>query len=151
MRKSSGKRVVLFAVLLATAAACKLNSDQQAAVDMCKAYGNASRECAMANRMLASGSPGIAKALEQEQQAAATAEQQAAAAQALEAEMAAQGVDPCDQLRREIGARHPAPACTEKMDAVMDYLEEAPGCAGWLKDLDGADDEAVNFLEGCDG
>ena len=151
MRKTSGMRIVLFTALLAAAGACKLNSDQQAAVDMCKTYGNKSRECAMANRMLASGSPGIAKALEQERQAAASAEQQAASAKALEAEMAAQGVDPCDQLRKEIASRHPAPACAEKMDAVMDYLKEAPGCAGWLKDPVGADDEAINFLDGCDG
>jgi hypothetical protein len=151
MRKTTAMRIALFVALLATAAACKLSSDQQAAVDMCKTYGNASRECGMANRMLASGSPGIKKALEQERQAATTADQQAAAAQALEAELAAKGVDACDQLRQELVTRHPNPACAGKMDTVMDYLREDPGCAGWLKDLEGANDEALNFLEDCDG
>ncbi|MBI5498599.1 MAG: hypothetical protein HY907_00020 [Deltaproteobacteria bacterium] len=149
MRKCSGTRIVLVVAGLAAAAACKLSTDQQAAVDACR--GNAaSPSCEMANRMLASGSPGIAKALGQEMQARATAEQQAAAAKAHEAELAAQGIDPCQALQQKLAADHPAAACAPKIQDAVNWLKDDPGCAAALDDPEGTAMTAADLLGDCD-
>ena len=149
MRMSSGTRIVLVAAGLAAAAACKLSTDQQAAVDACR--GNAaSPSCEMANRMLASGSPGIAKALQQEMQARETADQQVAAAKAREAEMTAKGLDPCEALQQKLAADHPAPACAPMIHDAVNWLKDDPGCPAALNDPEGTAMTAADLLGDCD-
>ena len=148
MTKTRGIGVVLFAVLL-TGAACKTTEDQQAAVNECKKFGNASKQCEYANLMLASGSTGIAKSLKQAEEARAAEEARTAEAQAQAAALAAKGVDPCDELKQKLTEKFPGPECEKMMGDVMDYLQQDPGCPGWLNDLQGAEDEAYNFLGDC--
>jgi hypothetical protein len=142
--------MVLGAAALATLLGCSTTVDQQAAVDVCRKYGNASEPCGMANRMLASGSPHIAQALQAGEQARVAAEKKAAEAQARAQQLAAQGVDPCAKLRDKLAADHPAPACGPKVDEAVSWLKSDPGCAAALDDPEGTALTAADLLGDCD-
>jgi|GEM_PF-2615456 len=149
------KRTTRWAVLLTaagclSAVGCKWSADEAAAVAACRKHGNASEPCQMANRMLASGAGGIARALEAQEKAIEHAEAERAAAKAREEALAAQGADPCTELTRQLTAAHPAPACAPKIAEAVRWLQEDPGCAAALGDPEGTADTAANLLGDCD-
>ena len=191
MRKTSGMRIVLFAAALAATGACKLNEDQQAAVDACQRWGqarggcdeakralaegleaagkkpptkeqfaeldackvfaNAQELCAYANRNLASGAAGIAKSLRQQQEAFEDQRRRDEAAEAQQAEIVAKGGDPCRDLREQIAKDHSAPACAEKIESAVGWLQDDPGCAAALADAEGTALTVGDMLGDCDG
>jgi hypothetical protein len=150
MGKGSGSRLGLLAAALAAMLGCSKTEDQQAAVNACRKFGNASEQCKMANRMLASGSGKVAQALQAEQQAKQEADRKAAEAKAREEQMAAQGVDPCTALAEKIAADHPAAACAPKIQEAVDWLKDDPGCAAALEDPEGTALTAADLLADCD-
>ncbi|MBN1770999.1 MAG: hypothetical protein JXB32_07060 [Deltaproteobacteria bacterium] len=150
-----GNRTVGWIVLLAagclSAAGCKLTEDEAAAVEACRKHGNAGEPCRMANRMLASGAGKVGQALAAEEQARQRAEQELAAAAAREQELAAQGVDPCEELAKRLTAEHPAAACAGKVAEAVEWLKSDPGCAAALGDPEGTAMTAADLLGDCDG
>jgi hypothetical protein len=150
MRNGGGSRIGLLVVVLAALAGCKASEDQRAAVDACKRYGNGSEQCRMANRMLSSGAPKIAQALEAEEQARQAQAQRESEAKAREQQLAAQGVDPCEALHQKLAADHPAAACAPKIGEAVDWLKDDPGCAAALEDPEGTALTAADLLGECD-
>lgn len=148
--RMSGWVVLLAAAGCLSAAGCKLTEDEAAAVQACRKHGNASEPCRMANRMLASGAGNIAQALEADQKAQERAAAEQAAAKAREAELAAQGVDPCAELAKQLTAAHPAPACAPKITETVNWLKDDPGCAAALGDPEGTAGTAADMLGDCD-
>lgn len=142
--------IVLLVAGWAAAAGCKPSEDEAAAVEACRKHGNASEPCRMANRMLASGAGHVGQALAAEQQAQQRAEQEQAAAKEREQQLAAQGVDPCAELAKQLTTAHPAPACAPKIVEAVDWLKGDPGCAAALGDPEGTAMTAADLLGDCD-
>ncbi len=149
---SSGrmKRVLPWIAVVAGMLGCKATADQQAAVDACKKFGNASEQCGMANRMLASNSPNIGQAIKANEEARLAAEQRAAQAKAQEQQMAAQGVDPCESLRQMLAKDHPAEPCKPRIVEAVSWLKDDPGCAAAVADPEGTALTAADLLGDCD-
>ena len=143
-------RVLPWVVIVTGMLGCKATTDEQAAVDTCKKYGNKSEQCGMANRMLASGSPRIGQAIKANEEARLAAEQRAAQAKVQEQQMAAQGVDPCESLRQKLAADHPAAGCKPKIEETVSWLKDDPGCAAALADPEGTAGTAADLLGDCD-
>ena len=143
-------RVLPWVVIVTGMLGCKATTDEQAAVDTCKKYGNKSEQCGMANRMLASGSPRIGQAIKANEEARLAAEQRAAQAKVQERQMAAQGVDPCEALRQKLAADHPAAGCKPKIEEAVSWLKDDPGCAAAVADPEGTALTAADLLGDCD-
>ncbi len=151
MRNKTVGCIVLLVAGSLSAAGCKLTEDEAASVEACRKHGNASEPCRMANRMLASGAGRVGQALAAEQQAQQRAEQEQAAAQEREQQLAAQGVDPCEELAKRLTAEHPAAACAAKVAETVEWLKSDPGCAAALGDPEGTAMTAADLLGDCDG
>jgi hypothetical protein len=151
MKQSSG----LLGFVLAAAAfgGCTPSEDEKIAARACREYGAESRECKYVARRVKDEAE-VKVSFGQQREAWRIEAEAAANAEALAAKMAAEGMDPCEELAARIRSEATFPVCDAGMAAAREFVQQ-DGCGAWMNAdgtlRAGTLDEVSPFFEECAG